>query len=93
MALIVDVKVKRKILSVIAKYLKNIHFFFKKIIVLHIFDFSFQLSSNKGKRCQKICNNRLLKTAMSSNKTVPSTKKIKAKNKWEEKIVKKIKIY
>jgi len=58
------VKLKRKILKSIMKDLEKIRFSFKNIIGQRIYDLTYQLALDKGKRCVKHCNNQLLKHAM-----------------------------
>lgn len=78
-----DIKVKRKILKVISLYLNKIHYFFRRIIGFLIYDVTYQLSAEKGKRCEIYCNNRIVKYAISNNKTMPSFKKFKPKDKFK----------
>ena len=93
MSLIKELKIKRKLLSVIALKLNKVHYFFRRIIGMHIFDVTYQISAAKGDKCQKHCNNCLLKYAMSNNETYPTLKKFKPKNIYKSKIYKKIAVF
>ena len=88
-----DMKLKRKILKAIELYLNKVHYVFRRIIGFEIYEVTYQISAEKGKRCEKYCNNRIVKYAMSNKKSVPSLKKFIAKNKFKERIFKKIGVY
>ena len=60
---------------------------------MNIYNLSLKMSAEKGKRCERYRNNRMLKHAMSNNLTVPSKKKFIPKNKFKEKIFQKISIF
>ena len=90
MSFTIDIKAKRKILKVIYQNINKISTYYKKIVAMQIYDLTYRLSIDKGKRSEKHCNNQLLKYAMANNNTIQSTKKYRSKNKFKQKLFKKI---
>ena len=70
-------KLKRKIFKVIAVHLPKIHYYARRIVGVDLYNFTYELALEKGKRCAKFCNNQFLKYAISTNFSVPRKKPLK----------------